>query len=255
MTRIVAVVPARMGSSRFPGKPLTPILGHPMIEHVYRRTLGARCLADAYVATCDESIRRAVEGFGGKVVMTSASHERATDRVAEAAQQIDADIVVMVQGDEPLVVPAMIDRAVEPMLTDASVGCVNLVRRIADAEEHRNPNVIKVAKARDGRALFFSREPIPTPRVLGDGRVPVYSQVCIIPMRRDLLEVYPKLEPGDLERAESVDMLRFLEHGYPVHLVETSYDTYAVDVPGDVAKVEERMRRDPGSLAYLKVKA
>ena len=248
---ILAVIPVRMGSSRFPGKPLAPILGRPMIEHIYHRTAMCQALDAVYVATCDQEIRRAVEDFGGKIIMTSPSHERATDRIAEAAQDLTADIVVMVQGDEPMTVPQMIESAVVPMLNDPTVQCVNLVKRIESEKEYRDPNTIKVVMDLRGDALYFSREPIPTQKVQDFYKIPVFKQVCIIPFRRESLLQYARLEPTPLERAESIDMLRFLEHGYRVRLVETEVNTHAVDTPADLALVESLMRSDPLVAEYI----
>lgn len=249
--KIVAVIPARMGSSRFPGKPLAQILERPMIEHVYHRTALCQSLNAVYVATCDEEIRQAVEGFGGEVIMTSPMHQRASDRVAEAAGGLATDIVVMVQGDEPMMFPRMIRMAVTPMLSDPAVQCVNLVRRIESEEEYRDPNTIKVVMDRHGDALYFSREPIPTQRLQGFEKIPVFKQVCIIPFRRDFLLQYARLEPTPLEQAESIDVLRILEHGYRVRLVETDVNTHAVDTPADLALVESLMRRDPLVAQYI----
>ena len=249
--RIVGILPARMGSSRFPGKPLAPILGRPMIEHVYYRTAGCSLLESVYVATCDEEIREGVERFGGKVIMTSPAHQRASDRVAEAAEGLSADIVVMVQGDEPMLVPSMVEAAVAPMLEDPSIQCVNLAKRIETEEEYTDPNTIKVVMDRRGDALYFSREPVPTKRVLDFASIPVFKQVCIIPFRRDFLLQYARLEPTALEMAESVDMLRALEHGYRVRLVETPFNTHAVDTPADLAMVESLMAQDPVAQSYV----
>lgn len=249
--KIVAVIPVRMGSTRFPGKPLAPILGRSMVEHVYHRTGLCQSLDTVYVATCDEEIRQAVEGFGGKAIMTSPEHQRASDRVAEAAQHLDAEIVVMVQGDEPMTMPEMIDLAVAPMLDDSQVGCVNLAKRIETEEEFLDPNTIKVVMDRQGDALYFSREPIPTRQKLEFDKLPVFKQVCIIPFRCELLQTYAALEPTPLEQAESIDMLRLLEHGYKVRLVETDYDTHAVDTPADRELVERLMRDDPLVKQYV----
>ena len=249
--RIAAGIPARMGSSRFPGKPLASILGLPMIEHVYRRTALSQKLDEVFIATCDDEIRRAAEAFGGKVIMTSSAHTRASDRIAEAATGLDADIVVMVQGDEPMVVPQMIDLAIGPMLEDPAVNCVNLAKRIQSEEEYRDPNTIKVVMDRRGDAMYFSREPVPTYRILSFDQIPVFKQVCIIPYRRDCLLKYLRLEPTPLEQAESVDMLRLLEHGYRVRLVETQDSTHAVDTPADLAMVESLMKRDPLLEQYM----
>jgi 3-deoxy-manno-octulosonate cytidylyltransferase (CMP-KDO synthetase) len=249
MGRIVAVIPARMGSSRFPGKPLAPLHGLTMIEHVFRRASLCRSLDAVYVATCDEEIRAAVEGFGGVSIMTSAAHERASDRVAEAAERFDADIVLMIQGDEPLVTPSMLDAALAPLSEDASVGCVNLARRVGSREEYLDRNTIKVVADVRGDALYFSRSPIPSFDAAtafgGDVRPPVFKQVCVIPFRRESLREFARLPPTPLERAESIDMLRLVEHGRRVRLAETEADTHAVDTPGDLRLVESLMKDDP----------
>lgn len=241
-TRIVALIPARLGSSRFPGKPLAPILGVPMIEWVYRHTAACHLLHETYVTTCDETIYKTVEDFGGKAVMTANTHVRASDRVAEAARNIEADIYVMVQGDEPMITPGMINAAIRPMLDDPSIPCVNLMRRIETRQEVENRNVIKVVTALSGSALYFTREPIPTPSVLGDNAITYYKQVCIIPFRREALLLFAALAPTPLEAVESIDMLRFLEHGMEVRMVETDVDTHAVDTPEDLVVVERLMR-------------
>lgn len=252
MNKIVAVVPARMGSSRFPGKPLATILGRPMIEHVVRRAMMCEQLDAVYVATCDEEIRRVVEGFGATAMMTSAAHERASDRVAEAAESLDADIIVMIQGDEPMIKPEMITAAVGPLLRDESVVCVNLARRIAKREDYVNPNTIKVVMNVHGDALYFSRAPIPAGLDFNGAaaRPPVYKQVCVIPFRRDFLHEFASLPPTLLERVESVDMLRVIEHGGRVRMVEIETDTHAVDTPEDLRLVENLMRGDPLVLKY-----
>src|SRR4051794_13164948 len=157
VARTVAIIPARLASSRFPGKPLAPLLGRPMIEHVVRRTELCDSLDAVYVATCDDEIRHAVQDFGGSVLMTSKSHERATDRVAEAAQGLGADVVVMVQGDEPMITPEMIAVAIAPMSADSGIGCVNLVHRVRSNAEITDRNTIKVVMAVNGDALYFTR--------------------------------------------------------------------------------------------------
>ena len=230
---------------------MAPILGRPMIEHCYHRTAQCQALESVYVATCDEEIKAAVEGFGGKAIMTSSSHQRASDRVAEAAAGLSADIVVMVQGDEPMVTPQMVDAAVEPMVQDPSIYCVNLAKRIESEEEYRDPNTIKMVMDRHGDALYFSREPVPSHRALGFNNIPVFKQVCIIPFRREFLLEYARLEPTPLEQAESIDMLRVLEHGYKVRLIETEVGTHAVDTAEDLAMVESLMAQDPLVAAYM----
>jgi 3-deoxy-manno-octulosonate cytidylyltransferase (CMP-KDO synthetase) len=245
MTRIVAIIPARMGSTRFPGKPLAILLGRPMLEHVVRRATMCDRLDAVYVATCDEEIRVAIEDFGGSVIMTSASHERASDRVAEAAEQLDADIVTMIQGDEPMIVPEMIVAALRPLLDDRSVTCVNLARRISRAEDFLDPNTIKVVTDSRSDALYFSRASIPAHAFGRGDDPPVFKQVCVIPFRRECLRAFARLAPTPLERAESIDMLRILEHGGRVRMVETSVETHAVDTPDDLRLVETLMCDDP----------
>lgn len=243
--KIVGIIPARLGSSRFPGKPLAPILGRPMIEHVYHRTALCPALDEVYVATCDREIADRVRSFGGKFVMTRASHTRASDRVAEAARGLGADLIVMVQGDEPMIVPEMVEKSIDPFLRDADVQCVNLVKRIETEPEWRDPNTIKVVMNRHGDALYFSRETIPASTQIGFHQMRIFKQVCVIPFRTECLRKYAELEPTPLEIAESIDMLRLLENGLPVRLVETDVPTYAVDTPADLTRVESRMRTDP----------
>jgi 3-deoxy-manno-octulosonate cytidylyltransferase (CMP-KDO synthetase) len=244
MRRTIAIIPARMGSSRFPGKPLALILGRPMIEHVFRRVSRCEILDAVYIATCDDEIRSAVENFGGKVIMTSASHVRASDRVAEAADRIEAagepasDIVVMIQGDEPMITLEMIQTAVAPMLRDPEIPCVNLVHRIVSHEEYVDPNTIKVVMNLTGDALYFSRAPIPAIDFAGQNDLPVFKQVCVIPFRREFLHHFAQLAATPLENVESIDMLRALEHNYKVRLVETDVDTHAVDTLEDLLLVE-----------------
>jgi 3-deoxy-manno-octulosonate cytidylyltransferase (CMP-KDO synthetase) len=243
--RAVAIIPARLGSSRFPGKPLAPLLGRPMLEHVVRRAELCDSLEAVYVATCDDEIRSAVEGFGGCALMTSKLHERASDRVAEAAEGLDTDVVVMVQGDEPMITPGMIAEAIAPMTTDSSVRCVNLVHRIAGTAEIDDRNTIKVVMGMNRDALYFSRSPIPATDFASGERPAFYKQVCVIAFRRDFLAELASLQQTPLERAESIDMLRALEHGRRVRLVVTEIETHAVDTPGDLRLVEARMALDP----------
>ena len=166
--RVIGVIPARMGSSRFPGKPLAKILGIPMIGHIYHRCKMAAVLNNVYLATCDEEIKQYSESINAKVIMTSDKHERASDRVAEAMEKVEkttghkADIVVMIQGDEPMITPEMINLAVQPMLKDKKILVSNLMAPIRTREEHQDPNSIKVVVDNNSNALYFSREPIPS---------------------------------------------------------------------------------------------
>ena len=247
---IVGVVPARMGSSRFRGKPLAPIMGLPMVEHVRRRVAMCESLDGVYVATCDREIYDAIEAFGGQAIMTSDVHQRASDRVAEVAENMDADIFVLVQGDEPMTTPEMIDLAIAPMVDDPAIGCANLSKRIGTDKEWRDPNTIKVVTDLSGDALYFSRQPIPSDRILSRDRIPMLKQVCIIPFRKEVLLAYAQLEPTPLEQAESIDMMRFVEHGYKVRMIETEFGSSSVDTPEDLVRVEAMMRKDPLTLSY-----
>ena len=240
-----------MGSSRFPGKPLARILGLSMVEHVYLRSTMCSALDQVYVATCDQEIYEAVEAFGGKAIMTSPDHERASDRVAEAARDLAADFIVMLQGDEPMTYPHMMELALEPLINDSGIVCSNLIHPIKTHEEFIDTNTIKVVMDREGFALYFSREPIPTRSVLGFEQLSAYKQVCVIPFRRDFLLKFAELEPTHLEKAESVDMMRALEHGYKIKLVESPFESHAVDTPDDLLRVEDMMKSDPLVPRYI----
>ncbi|MBS0300300.1 MAG: 3-deoxy-manno-octulosonate cytidylyltransferase [Proteobacteria bacterium] len=243
--KTIAVIPARMGSSRFPGKPIAKILGRPMIEHIYKRVAMSKSLDATYIATCDEEIRQVAEGFGAQVIMTSDIHERASDRVAEAVVYLDADLIVMVQGDEPMTHPDMIDTAVAPFKDDPELGCVNLVRKIDHEADYLDANTIKVVMNQHNDALYMSRRPIPTMAKTGFANTAAYKQVCIIPFRRSTLYQYTHLTPTPLEQLESIDMLRLLEHGMQVKMVPTEFNTQAVDTLEDLARVEKLMASDP----------
>ena len=248
--KTIAVIPARMGSSRFPGKPLAMILGRTMIEHIYRRVSMSKSLKATYIATCDEEIRQAAQDFGAPVIMTANTHERASDRVAEAVAEIDADLIVMVQGDEPMTHPKMIDTAVAPFENDLQLDCVNLVKKIDNEADFYSTNTIKVIMNQRGDALYMSRQPIPTLNKLGFEHTLAYKQVCIIPFRRSTLIDYGRLRPTPLEQLESVDMLRLLEHGYRVKMVKTEFDTQAVDTEDDLIRVTKLMASDPLIASY-----
>ncbi len=250
--KIVAVIPARMGSSRFPGKPLENMLGRPMIEHVYRRTAMCPVLDDVYVATCDQQIMDSVKNFGGRAIMTSSAHQRASDRVAEAAAKFSADIIVMIQGDEPMTYPQMIEASLVPLRNrDKPIACVNLTARIQTEQEFADPNTIKVVMDADGFAVYMSREPIPTRHIQRFDQLTAFKQVCIIPFTAAALQEFIRLPPTPLEVAESIDMLRFIEHGHKVKMVQTEYATHAVDTPEDLKRVEKLLRKDPLTQEYL----
>ena len=242
---VIALIPARMGSSRFPGKPLAKILDKPMIGHVYERVSKCDLLIKTVVATCDQEILEYIESIGGEAVMTSANHERASDRCAEALiyleekDEIQYDIIVMVQGDEPMTHPKMINEAVEPMLEDSSILVTNLLGDIENTKEFEDKNCIKVVCDLNNNALYFSREPIPTGKF---GDASMKKQVCVIPFRREFLLRYTNLDPTPLEIAESIDMMRVLEHDLKVRMIPTKYKSHAVDTHSDLLNVERIMK-------------
>jgi len=245
-----------MGSSRFPGKPMAKIHGVPMIGHCYYRTRMCKGLSDTYVATCDDEIFDYIHSIGGKAVMTSDSHERATDRTAEAMLAIEKssnkkiDIVVMVQGDEPMVTPHMIDAAVDCMKRESSIDVVNLMAEMKTVDEFKDPNEVKVVVDLNMDAIYFSREPIPSMKK-GAAEVPMMKQVCIIPFKRDFLLKFNSMPETPLEIIESVDMMRIIENGGKVRMVEIDTSSLSVDTPKDLENVIKLMAGDKLMQSYL----
>ncbi len=248
-----AIIPARMGSTRFPGKPLALMHGIPMLGHVAFRTQKAASLAATYVATCDAVIAEYCRENQIKAVMTSPAHTRCADRCAEALPLIEAlegkkaDAVVIVQGDEPLVHADMIETALEMLHSAPHMQTINLRAAITSEEEFLSPNTIKVVTDVQGKALYFSRAPLPSrtkPWVTETGQILWgYKQVCIMPIRRAALLEFIELPPTPLEQAESIDMLRILEHGGAVHTVLTQYPTQSVDCPADLERALHLMQK------------
>ncbi len=252
LSSIVAIIPARMASSRFPGKPLKPILGLSMIEHVRRRVLLCDFLDEVIVATCDREIADEVERFGGKVVMTSSRHESCVDRVAEVAKDIKAEIIINVQGDMPLMHPDILERLVDPLLQEKELRFTDMMGPIDNDEEINNLNVVKVVVDLSGNALYYSRESIPSLKKATSGGIAVrYKQFGINAFRRESLIVFSKLHRTPLETLESVDMLRLLEKGYKVRMVSSPYPVVGVDTPGDFEKAVEVMQTDSIFPDYL----
>jgi 3-deoxy-manno-octulosonate cytidylyltransferase (CMP-KDO synthetase) len=251
----IAIIPARMGSSRFPGKPMAKIHGVPMIGHCYFRTRMCEDLFETYVATCDKEIYDYVESIGGKAVMTADTHERATDRTAEAMLKIEeslgekVDIVVMVQGDEPMVTPEMISESLSPFSNDDSVSIVNLMARMKTVKEFEDPNEVKVVVNKNSDAIYFSREAIPS-RKKGFDEVPMLKQVCIMPFKRDYLLKFNETPETELERIESVDMMRVIENGDNVRMVMTQANSLSVDTEEDRSNVEKLMEGDRLMASY-----
>jgi 3-deoxy-manno-octulosonate cytidylyltransferase (CMP-KDO synthetase) len=234
--QVVAIIPARYASSRFPGKPLADIDGHPMIEHVYRRASASPVVSKVIVATDDLRVATIVTGFGGNVRLTRADHYSATDRLAEVAGTLDCDIIVNLQGDEPLLDSRAIAQAVEPF-ADPAISMTTLYHRLDNPADLTNPNVVKVVVDRGGFALYFSRAPIPYARDPRGGWPPLYRHIGLYAYRRSALLVLASLDPTPLERAEALEQLRALEHGIRIKAVETTYDSIGVDTPEDLEQV------------------
>jgi 3-deoxy-manno-octulosonate cytidylyltransferase (CMP-KDO synthetase) len=232
----IAVIPARYESSRLPGKALAQIAGRPMIEHVYRRAAAAKSISAVIVATDDLRIHHAVQAFGGDSRMTSPDHQSGTDRIAEVARSLPCAVVVNVQGDEPLIDPAMIDEAVAPFSDAPALLMSTLRRRIEDEADRANPNVTKVVVDREDFALYFSRAALPFTRD-GGRPAPAWRHVGLYVYRRDCLLQLAALPPTDMERAEGLEQLRALEHGIRIKAVETRFNSIGVDTPDDLARV------------------
>lgn len=245
--RTVAIIPARYASQRLPGKPLADICGRPMIQHVYERTAAATLVDEVFVATDDQRIVDAVHAFGGKAVMTPASLASGTDRIAHAVSDMtDVRIVVNVQGDEPLIEPAMIDEAVRPLLKDASLDVGTLARRVVDSSDLLNPSIPKVVLDRNGYCLYFSRSAVPFTRDVQPSiwlqHTAYYKHVGLYVFRRDFLLRYAAMEQTPLERAEKLEQLRILEHGCRIRAVVTTRDSVPVDTPEDLECVRAIMK-------------
>jgi 3-deoxy-manno-octulosonate cytidylyltransferase (CMP-KDO synthetase) len=234
--RIAVLIPARYASTRFPGKALADLDGYPMIEHVYRRAASCPGVSETIVATDDARIAAAVRAFGGDVRLTRADHASGTDRIAEVAATLDCDIVVNVQGDEPLIDPRAITQAVEPF-ADPEVQVTTLCHRLADPAELADSNVVKVVVDRAGFALYFSRASIPFVRDSEAGWPPLFRHIGLYAYRRPALLVFASLAPTPLERAEALEQLRALEHGIRIRAVETEYESVGVDTPADLDRV------------------
>ncbi|HPN36455.1 MAG TPA: 3-deoxy-manno-octulosonate cytidylyltransferase [bacterium] len=240
--KVVGVIPARYGSTRLPGKILAPIAGKPMIQWVYERAKGSQLLQELFVAADDERIIACVEGFGGKAVMTGTHHQSGTDRIAEAVGMLTADIVVNIQGDQPMLDPRMIDEAVQPMLDHTEIRMATLMTPI-QPEDYHDPSVVKVVVDENGYALYFSRSLIPYPRNTENLRV--FEHVGLYVYRKDFLLMISQLPQGYLEKIELLEQLRVLEKGYKIFVTEThcaSASGVSVDTAEDLAKVEKLIR-------------
>jgi len=249
--KITAVIPARYASTRFPGKALAEICGKPMIQHVYERASKASLVNEVIVATDDERIQRVVTSFGGICRMTRMDHETGTDRLAEVAETLDSDIIVNVQGDEPLIDPEMIDQAIRPFLSDLSLRMGTLKTRIRCLHDFLGPNVVKVVTDRNGFALYFSRSPLPFFRdkwrdlkdeSFASGKLLCYKHVGLYVFRRDFLLEYAAMAPTFLELSEKLEQLRAIENGVKIRVEETDFESIGVDTPEDLVKACERFK-------------
>lgn len=240
---VTVIIPARYASTRFPGKPLAELCGKPMVQWVYERSSLCEAVDKVIVATDDQRIANAVKAFGGDVVMTRAAHATGTDRLAEVAEGLDDELIVNVQGDEPLIDPAMIHAAVAPLLNDQSIPMGTLRTPLTSLDEFRNPNVVKVVTDRAGFALYFSRAPIPYPRDFAEQLEQRWSELAtakhvgLYVYRRSFLLDYPHLPKTPLEEQECLEQLRALEHGYRIHVATTDLVGQGVDTPADLERV------------------
>jgi len=247
-----------MASSRFPNKPMVEILGMPMIGHVYHRSKMCKCLSDVWVATCDQEIMDYIVSIGGKAVMTAKTHQRASDRTAEALLEIEEmtgnsiDYVAMIQGDEPMLNPQMIDDLAKSVLHNPRLQVINLIEKIHSQDDFENSNVVKVVLDQEYFALYFSREPIPSRKKYA-GEITMWKQLGIILFSRKVLLDYTMMAPTPLEIIESVDMNRFLEYGIKIKMIPTTHKTHGVDVPADIDTVEPLLRKDALIEKYLPV--
>lgn len=258
--KIVAVIPARMGSSRFPGKPLASILGMPMIGHCYFRTRLCNLFDDVYIATCDKEIKEYGESIGAKVVMTANTHERAMERTAEAVAIIekttgvDIDIVVQMQGDEPMVTKEMLELATQKMIDDESINIINIISPIVNQRDLEIPDTLKVVTDLRGNMLYLSRTRIPYDTKKYHKKVPYLKTLGIHLFRKKFLLEFPHMEPTPLEIIESCDMIRILENGKRIATFLTETQICAVDTKADLEFVEQQMKNDPLLKTYVTTK-
>jgi 3-deoxy-manno-octulosonate cytidylyltransferase (CMP-KDO synthetase) len=242
-TKVVVVIPARYGSTRLPGKPLVSIAGKPMIQRVYERAKMATRVDRVLVATDDERIVEAVQGFGGEARMTRSDHRTGTERVAEVAAHEEGDVFVNVQGDEPLLDPMAVDTAIASLLEEPAASISTVATPIKTPADIMDPNVVKTVLDFDGNALYFSRAPIPWVRdSTSKMQVLHLKHLGLYVFQREALLEYPTLPRGELERIEQLEQLRWLENGWKIRVAEVEHDAVSVDVPEDVARVEKLLQ-------------
>jgi 3-deoxy-manno-octulosonate cytidylyltransferase (CMP-KDO synthetase) len=240
---VVGVIPARYASSRYEGKVLADICGKPMLQHVWEAAGRALFLDDLLVACDDQRVFDVCKSFGARVVMTSKEHACGTDRICEVVQDIDARYVINIQADEPLLKPVMIDMVARALLDDPKEYMATLMKKIVDAQEVVDPNVVKVVADKRGHALYFSRVAIPHRAATSDVTEPVYfKHIGMYGYTKDFLFIYKNLAQSALEKTEKLEQLRALQEGYYIKILETRYDTIGVDTPADLEKVKQYMR-------------
>lgn len=237
---VIGVIPARYGSTRLPAKSLAMIHGKPMIQHVYEKCLKAKLLSEILVATDDKRIFEAVINFGGNVVMTSKSHKSGTDRIGEAVKNIKCDIVVNIQGDEPMIAPGNIDKAIEPLVKDRNINVSTLCFKISDRTEINNPNVVKVVIDSHSNALYFSRSAVPFNR--DNINAEYFKHIGLYVYRKDYLMKLIGMKPSKLELTEKLEQLRILESGENIRVIKTKTDSHSVDTPADLKKIRKLIR-------------
>lgn len=241
---VIGVIPARYSSTRFEGKVLADILGKPMLQHVWERAKQAKVLDDLIVACDDERVLAAAAGFGAKTVLTAKGHISGTDRIIEVVNPLDVKVVVNIQGDEPLIHPMMIDMAAQALLDDQTVSMATIMKKIEQAHDIANPDVVKVVVDKNNFALYFSRAAIPFPARNSEVVSPAYyKHIGLYAYTKDFLFIYRNLPPSDLEKTEKLEQLRVLSEGYRIKVIETKYDTIGVDTPHDLEKVKEYLRQ------------
>lgn len=247
MTKVICIIPARYASTRLPGKPLADLCGKPLIRWVYERARAASRIQETYVATDDRRIQQAVEGFGGRAIMATGDYQSGTDRIADAASKLPADIVVNLQGDEPMMHPGTIDLAVEALERRPDYSVSAAMVKIRDESQYLSPDTVKVVASSQGRAFYFSRSPLPSlARASGKKEFQGFfgfKHLGLYVYRRDVLLAFPKLSPGFLEKIEQLEQLRLLEHGYAIGVVETSHDSIGVDTPEDLALLRDQFSK------------
>ena len=243
--KAIGVIPARWESSRFEGKILANIMGKPMLQHVWERAKESKILEDLIIAADSEEVMKAVEGFGGKSVYTSKDQPSGTDRITEVVNPIDVEVVVNIQGDEPLIHHTMIDSLANALLEDKTIPMATVIKKLTTKDELLNPNVVKVVIDKDGYALYFSRSPIPYNRENSPQNY--YKHIGIYAYSKDFLFTYTNLPKSRLEDIEKLEQLRALENGYKIKTVETQFDTIGVDTPEDLKKVEEVLKNESRS--------